>query len=219
MDPLQATDALLAVIEEDRTRQCEAIEADAHRTAAQLLGEARTAARSRVREALVHERRRLRDGLAAIDAALATEVRLHDQRGFRALLDKTWERLPSVLAARWSDTGQRSEWVHHIVESARAVLPAGAWTIAHGPGWPTPEREALAESLERLGIEATFIEQAAFGPGLEVRSHGNRVDGTAAGLTADAGEVGARLLEYLAAGEAGARFVAGLAANELGPRP
>lgn len=218
MDPLQATDALLAVIEEDRARQCEAIEAEARRTCSQLLGEARTAARARMREALVHERRRLRDQLAAIDAAFATEVRLHDQRGFRALLDKTWQRLPAALAARWADPGQRSAWVHHIIESAREVLPVAPWTIAHGPGWPLPEREMLAESLERLGIEAAFVEQAAFGPGLEVRCHGNRVDGTATGLTADAGEVGARLLECLAAGNAGARFVADLAANETGAR-
>ncbi len=219
MDPLQATEALLAVIEEDRARQCEAIEADAQRTAAQLLGEARRAALERVREAMVHERRRLRDSLAAIDAALATEVRLHDQRGFRALLDKTWDRLPAALRVRWSDAAHRSEWVHHIIESARAVLPVDAWTIAHGPGWPPSEREALAESLERVGIQATFVEQVAFGPGLEVRCRGNRVDGTAGGLTADAGEVGARLLEYLAAGQPGARFVASLASNELGPRP
>lgn len=218
MDPVRATDALLAVIEEDRARQVEAIEAEARRTASQLLGEARSAARLRVRDALAIERRRLRDGLAAIDAALATELRLHDQRGFRALLDKTWERLPMALAVRWSDASQRGEWVHHIVASARAVLPVGAWTIAHGPGWPLPEREALAESLERVGIQAEFVEQVAFGPGLEVRSRGNRVDGTAAGLTSDMGEVGARLLEYLAAGEAGSRFVAGLAANETGAR-
>ena len=187
MDPLQATEALLAVIEEDRARRCEAIEAEARRTAAQLLGEARSAARLRVREALAIERRRLREALAAIDAALATELRLHDQRGFRALLDKTWERLPTALAVRWSDASQRGEWTRHVVDSARAVLPVGAWTIAHGPGWPVSEREALAESLERLGIQAQFVERAGFGPGLEVRSKGNRVDGTAAGLTSDVG--------------------------------
>jgi hypothetical protein len=216
MDPRLATEALLAVIEEDRVRRCEAIEAEARRVTAQLLGEARSAARVRVREALAFERRRLRDGLSAIDAALATEIRLHDQRGFRSLLDKTWERLPAVLAVRWADPGERTLWVHHIVDSARAVLPAGEWTLTHGPGWPPPEREALAEALERQGIQATFVEQAAFGPGLEVRCHGNRVDGTAAGLTADAGEIGARLLEYLAAATTQALREAQLAADEKG---
>jgi hypothetical protein len=219
MDPARATEALLAVIEEDRARQCAALDAEEARTVAQLLGEARTAARARVREALVHERRRLRDGLAAIDAALATEMRLHDQRGFRALLDRTWERLPRALAVRWSDPGQRMQWVRHVIDSARAVLAAGDWTIAHGPGWPPSERELLAGELERLGVQATFVEKSAYGPGLEVRCHGNRVDGTAAGLTADPGEVGARLLECLAAGEEGARFVASLAANETEPAP
>jgi hypothetical protein len=218
MDPVQATEALLAVIAEDRDRQVEALEADARRAATQILGEARAAARARVRDALAVERRRLRDGLAAIDAALATEMRLRDQRGFRALLDRTWERLPRFLAVRWSDPGQRSLWVRHIVDSARAMLPIGEWTISHGPGWPPSEREQLAEGLERQGITVAFVEQAAFGPGLEVRCHGNRVDGTAAGLTSDAGEVGARLLEVLAASEPEARHRAGLAANELEAR-
>ncbi len=218
MDPVHATEALLAVIEEDRARRCEAIDQEVRRTAAQLLGEARSAARVRVRDALAIERRRLRDGLAAVDASLATEVRLHDQRGFRALLDKTWERLPTVLAVRWSDASQRSEWVRHVVESAKGALPHAEWTIAHGPVWPVSERELLAESLERLGIQATFVERAGFGPGLEVRCRGNRVDGTAAGLTADAGEVGARLLECLAAGAKPGAIAQGLAANE-GARP
>jgi hypothetical protein len=218
VDAARATEALLLLIEEDRARRCSEIEAEAARTACQIVGEARGEARSRVREALVHERRRLRDQLSACDAALATELRLHDQRGFRALLDKTWERLPPALAARWADIAQRIAWVHHIIDAARKVLPTGEWTIAHGPGWPRSERDELAESLERLGIQAVFVERADFGPGLEVRCHGNRVDGTAAGLTSDAGEVGARLLECLAAGEEGTRFIASLAANEMGAR-
>jgi hypothetical protein len=218
MDAAQATAALLALIEEDRSRRCAQIEAEAARTASQLLREARGAARARVREALVHERRRLRDELAACDAALATEVRLHDQRSFRALLDETWARLPQALASRWADANHRARWVEHIVRSARAVLPAGKWTIAHGPGWPAAEREDLAQVLARQGVTAAFVEHPAFGPGLEVRSNGNRVDGTAAGLTSDAGEVGARLLECLAAGDEGARLLASLAANERGPR-
>ena len=219
MDADRATDALLGLIEEDRARRCAEIEAEAAHAASQLLGEARGEARARVREALVHERRRLRDRLAACDAALATELRLHDQRRFRALLDETWKRLPQALQARWADAGHRARWVDHIVESARAVLPPGRWTIAHGPGWPRAEREALAARLAPQGIAADFVEHAAFGPGIEVRSNSNRVDGTAAGLTADAGEVGSRLLECLAAGDEGARFLASLAANELGPRP
>lgn len=201
MDPRQATEALLAMIEEDRARQCEAIEAEARRVGAQLLGEARSAARMRVREALAIERRRLREGVAAVDAALATEVRLHAQRGFRALLDRTWEQLPAMLARRWANTGERALWTRHVVESARALLPTGEWTITHEPGWPANERDALAKSLARQEITATFVERTGFGPGLEVRCCGNRVDGTAHGLTADPGEVGARLLEYLAAAE------------------
>lgn len=219
MDPVHATEALLAVIEEDRARQCAALEAQAQRSSMQVLGEARAAARGRVREALVHERRRLRDGLAALDAALATQLRLHDQRAFRALLDRAWERLPDLLATRWSDARHRGEWAQHVLDCARAALPPGSWSIAHGPGWPPHEREALAETLERLGVAATFIERAGFGPGLEVRAGGNRIDGTAAGLTADAGEVGARLLECLAAGEEVARPAAGAVAAAPGGRP
>ena len=199
MDPLRATEALLAVIEEDRLRRCQACGDEARQQAAQLRGEARLAARQRVREALAVERRRLRDGLAAVDAALATELRLHDQRAFRALLEKTWERMPAVLAARWADPECRAAWARHVIESARGALPAGDWTIVHGPGWPGAERERLAQSLAAREIAVAFQEDPGFGPGLEVRSRGNRVDGTAAGLAADEGEVGARLLECLAA--------------------
>lgn len=204
MDASHSTAALLALIEEDRARRCAEIESQAAQAAAAALRKARSTARARVREALVHERRRLRDGLSACEAALATETRLHDQRRFRALLDETWKRLPAVLAARWAEAGSREAWVEHIVSCAREVLAPGQWTFVHGAGWTAQERDATASLLMETGISARFVEDAARGPGVEVRADGNRVDGTAAGLMADAGELGARILENLAApGEGG----------------
>jgi hypothetical protein len=203
VDVARNTAALLALIEEDRVRRCAEIESAAASAAAELLRGARSAARARVREALALERRRLRERLAACDARLATEARQHDQRRFRALLDETWKRLPHALEARWADATRRAAWVGHVVDSARELLPAGNWQLVHAPGWPQAEREALAADLARSGITARFAEDASRGPGLEVRADGNRVDGTAAGLTADAGEIGACLLECLPAGAGG----------------
>ncbi|MGE0358702.1 MAG: hypothetical protein AB7P08_17500 [Burkholderiales bacterium] len=203
MDVAHSTAALLDLIEKDRARRCAEVEEKAAQAATQALRAARSAARTRVREALLVERRRLRDGLAASDAALATETRLHDQRRFRALLDETWKRLPQALAARWAEPAAREAWIAHIVACARAVLAPGRWTFVHGPGWTEEEREATASLLMEIGISAQFTEDATRGPGVEVRSDGNRVDGTAAGLMADAGEVGARLLEILSPGKEG----------------
>ena len=191
--------ALLALIEDDRARCGNAHAAEAERAAAQILREARARARALVHEALVHERRRLRERLAGYAAELATETRLRDQRRFRALLDAAGQRLPQSLAARWADNAQRAAWVAHVVDCARAALPAGQWTITHAPGWPGDQREALAARLTPSGIAVAFVDNAALGAGLEVRAGGNRIDGTAAGLLADAGEIGARLLDALAA--------------------
>lgn len=193
--------ALLTLIEEDRARRCNAHAAEAERAAAQILREARARARALVHEALLHERRRLRERLAGYNAELATATRLRDQRRFRALLDAAGQRLPQVLAARWADTVQRAAWVAHVVDCARAALPAREWTITHAPGWPGDQREALAARLTPAGIAVAFIDNAALGAGLEVRAGGNRIDGTAAGLLADVGEIGARLLDALAVAE------------------
>lgn len=201
MDVHSNSAALLSLIEEDRARRCSAHAAEAERAVAQILREARAAARILVHEALVHERRRLRERLAGYNAGLATETRLRDQRRFRALLDTAWQRLPQVLAARWADTAQRVAWVAHVVDCARTALPAGQWTITHAPGWPGDQREALAARLAPAGITVAFLDNAALGAGFEIRAGGNRIDGTTAGLMADAGEIGARLLDALAAGE------------------
>jgi hypothetical protein len=193
------TTALLALIEQDRARRCgeSAITADVAVT--QILREARRQGRTRVSAALAHERRRLRDRLAASDAALATAMRLHDQRRFRALLDTARRHLPQALAARWLNDEQRTAWVGHVVTCARDALPAGSWTINHAPGWPADQRNSIAAALAPAGIHVSFAEDSQLDAGLEVRAGGNRIDGTAAGLMADAGEIGARLLDALAA--------------------
>lgn len=198
MDAGRNAQALLALIEDDRARRVAQAREEAQRNVAAILKAARSAARARVRQALLLERRRLRDRLAACEAALATQVRVHDQHRFRALLDQAHEDLPAALARRWQEASSRQAWVAHVVQSAKASLAHGRWTLAYGEGWPEAEREALARELAREAIVAQFLHDPSLGAGLEVRTDGNRVDGTAAGLAADAGEVGARLLEALA---------------------
>ena len=200
MDVQGNTAALLALIEEDRLRRCHEHTAETEHEIAQILREARARARALVREALVQERRRLRQRLAGCEAALATETRLHQQRRFRALLDAAGQRLPEMLAARWNDAARRAAWVAHVIDCARSALPAGNWAITHAPGWPPAQRQALADHLSKTGIAAAFIEDVTLAAGLEIRAGGNRIDGTAAGLMADPGEIGARLLDALGEG-------------------
>lgn len=199
MDVAANTAALLALIEEDRARRCNESAMAADRAATRILRDARAQARIRVSAALAHERRRLRDRLAASDAALATAMRLHDQRRFRALLDAARRHLPQALAARWLNDEQRADWVGHVIACAREALPAGVWTITHAPGWPADQRNTLATTLAPAGIHAAFAEDGRLDAGLEIRAGSNRIDGTAAGLMADTAEIGARLLDALAA--------------------
>lgn len=199
MDVRGNTEALLALIEQDRVRRCDELTTKAELEAAQTLREARAQARARVLDALAQERYRLQDCHTSCEAALATETRLHEQRRFRTLLDLARQRLPQALADRWANAAGRSTWLKHVIDCARAALPVGPWLIAHAPGWPETERATLAASLTDAGITATFREDGALAAGLEIRAAGNRIDGTAQGLMDDAGEIGALLLDAIAA--------------------
>jgi hypothetical protein len=138
----------------------------------------------------------LRDRLAALDAALATESRLHEQRRFRALLDEAWRRLPVALDALWRDASGRREWTRHVLAGAREELAPGDWSIAYAPGWPEEERREAIEELAAAGYGVdTAMEDARMRAGLQVRRGGNVLDGTLHGLLADRNAVGARLLE------------------------
>jgi hypothetical protein len=192
VDPARA---LLDLVDSDRAKRCEAIASEAAETARALLAEARKAALGRVREAMAKERRRLRERLSALDAALATESRLHAQRRFRALLDEAWRRLPVALDRRWRDAAGRREWTGHVLADARRELPPSDWALAWAPGWTEDERRiALAELAHEGFAIVASAEDPRMRAGLQVRRGGNVLDGTLHGLLADRNAIGARLL-------------------------
>ncbi|CAG1001408.1 hypothetical protein BURK1_02888 [Burkholderiales bacterium] len=187
--------ALLALVEEDRARKCDAIDGAARARAGAIVREAHAAARARMRTAFAEERSRMDARVAAARANLDTRRRAAANAFAGALIAAGVERLPAALDGRWADAPARRAWVDDAIRQARALLPRGAWRIAHAPGWPQDERDALAADLSRThGTSVAFAEEPALGAGLAIASGGNVVDGTRAGLTSDRDEIGALLL-------------------------
>jgi hypothetical protein len=199
-DPLQA---LLALVESDRVGRRERIEREAREAARERLSVARRAARERVHAALLPERRRLREGLASLEARLATEKRLAAQHRLRERLDDAWRELPGALAARWRDAASRKQWTDHVRAAALDALGPGEWRVDHAPGWPQDEREAFSRECVPNGPDSvSFRESPDLAAGLVVRAGGNGVDGSLAGLLADRDALDARLADALGFGEA-----------------
>jgi len=195
------TEALLALVEGDRSAQREAILAEARGRASALLAQAHADARARMREAFAEERRRARESVAAAQAKLATRRRLHEQHRTAALLALGWQRLPDALRERWQDSELRGIWVDAILAVARRVLPLVQWRIAHGPDWPADEQQATsARVTPDLDAAPAFVADAGFRAGLRISAGGNVVDGTLAGLVNDRIAVGAQLLRHLEQG-------------------
>ena len=190
--------ALLDLVEADRAGKCAAIARDAKASAGATLAAARAEARKRVRNAFAEERERLETRLAEAQARLQTHRRLHEQRRASALLAVGWQKLPGVLAARWSSPSTRRSWVESVVAHARAALPAAAWRIVHAAGWPENECSALVSALGREHGRPPLVElDSSAAAGIKVVSGSNVVDGMVTGLIGDRAEVGARLLQEL----------------------
>ncbi len=190
--------ALLDLVEVDRSAQCGAILEAARARASTVVSEARAEARARIREVFAEERRRAHDRVATAHAKLNTRRRLHDQRRTAALLELGWRRLPDALRARWRDDRTRRLWIAAIVTAASHALPRGEWRIAHEPGWAPDERQAVGGRIaSELGAAPVFVADAAIAAGLRIAAGGNVVDGTLGGLLADRAEVGAQLLRHL----------------------
>jgi hypothetical protein len=196
----QRTQALLDLVESDRRAQCEAIVAEAREQAAALLAQARSEARARVKLALAEERARTQALVDAARADLQTRRRLHEQRHVETLLALGWQRLPEALNARWRDGEARRHWIDSAVARARAVLPRGAWQVAHAQGWPAEEQRELGARLAAaLGAAPQFTLDARIAAGLRIMAAGNVVDATLAGLLADRDEIGGALIGLLEA--------------------
>lgn len=190
--------ALLALLEEDRRRQCDALIADARARARGVLRQAQDDARSRMRAAFGAERQRLEQQIKAAAARLQTGRRLSEQERRAQLLRLAWDMLPDALLARWQDPGRRSKWVAQAIDGAQRLLPRDSWTLSVAPGWPAEEREqALRSVASRLGYTPGCSEVAALQAGLLIIAAGNRLDATLAGLLADRAAIEARLLDYL----------------------
>lgn len=200
MNVEQQMRALLDLVETDRARQCAQILDDERSRAAALLSQAHAQARLHVRRVFDEQRQRRREQIAAAQARLATQRRLHEQQRTAALLRLAWQRLPGELAASWQQDASRARWVDRVLAMARARMPAGPWRLVHASGWPAAEQQALAQ---RLAVEAgpapVFEADPQLDAGLKVVANGNAIDGTVAGLLADRAAIEARLLRRLEA--------------------
>jgi len=190
--------ALLDLVEADRARQCAQILGDENTRVAALLAQVHADARTRMRHAFEDQRQRRREQIAAAQARLATQRRLHEQQRTAALLRQAWQQLPRELLALWQQPASRATWVAHVVASARARMPGGPWRLVHAPGWPAEEQQALAQQLATgSGRAPVFEVDATIAAGLKVVANGNAIDGTLAGLLADRPAIEARLLRQL----------------------
>lgn len=190
----QQTRALLALIEADRARQCAQILDAASAKADAQRAKAHADARARMRQTFAEQRLRRRERIAAVQAQLATQRRLHAQQRSAALLRLAWQQLPDALLALWREPASRAAWVAHAARFARARLPGGVWRIVYAPdGSPQPQHAPGAE----WGAAAQFHADPAISAGLRIETDGNVVDATLGGLLADRTEIEARLLRLL----------------------
>jgi hypothetical protein len=192
--------ALLDLVEDDRSRQVAAILDEARGRAAALRAQAHADARRRMREAFAEQRLLQRERLAAAQARLATERRLHQQQRTAALLQRAWQRLPDELLQRWRDPACRAAWVATVLDAAAAHMPHGPWRIVHAPDWPVAEQQALCQRLTATSRAAPAFEpDARVRAGLKVAAAGNLIDGSLDGLLAERDQIESALLRQLEA--------------------
>lgn len=193
-----ALQALLGLVESSRARLCEEILGEANDRARAVRRQAYVEARARMRQTFDEQRLRRRERIAAAEARLATQRRLHEQQRIAALLRLAWEQLPGELEALWRQPTTRATWVGAVLAAARRRLPAGRWRIVHAADWPESERLLLARSAGAVLAETPRFEaEPTIAAGLKVVSGGNVVDGTLEGLLADRADVEAGLLRAL----------------------
>ena len=193
-----AMQALLDLVESRRAGLCQETLGDAHERARTLHRQAFSEARARVRQTFAEQRLRRRERIAAAEARLATQRRVHEQQRTAALLRLAWEQLPGGLLALWRQPESRATWVDAVVAVARPRLPAEPWRVLHAVDWPEAERARLARSFVVAGTPAPRFEaDPTFAAGLKVVAGGNVVDGTLQGLLADRIDFESRLLRAL----------------------
>lgn len=165
----KALGRLLAFIDEEQSRQCEAILEEARGEARTILASARRKAREMGRQAVGNERQRRQRELG--QAAANVNARLHDMwfRIVRRELDQAWPDLESALRAHWqASAGNRRDWLGRTLETATHALGPGLWTVSHPLDWDilegAPQFHLLKASFGNLEvhpdpqpIEAGFV--------------------------------------------------------------
>ena len=198
MSVASRTAALLAYIEEPRLSECNSLLDKARADVAAILKEAHSAARRRVRETLEEERRRARAAVASAQVRLETRRRAAGHRRTCALLAIGRARLGDALRKCWMDPALRTLWVDRQVSAALSVLSRRAWEIHFPSGWPQEERRLLDQRLAREGLAAPrYVPDEAISGGVRIEESDTVLDGTLAGMLADASEIEGRLLHYL----------------------
>ena len=218
----QRTAALLALVEDFRSRRCAELLDPARSQARALLRNARAAGRQRVHTTIAEARQRLAGEVGAAQARLATERRLVLQRRAVLVLQQAWAALREALRARWLDPAARKHWLDaHLVRALRA-LPrerrsaaaealtpqredspqggggGGTWQVEYAAGWPEDERAALAARMAAAGVtNATWQAREDIDGGVRIRAGNNVVDATIDGLIADRASLEGRLLDLL----------------------
>jgi len=194
----QQTRALLDLVEADRASRVAAILDEARGRAAAVRAQAHADARMRMRQAFAEQRQRRRERIAAAQARLATQRRLHEQQRTAALLQLAWQQLPHELARLWRDPATRAAWVATVLGTATARLRQGRWRIVHAGDWPADEQQAVARTVQaKTNATPAFAADAGIAAGLKIVADGNVIDGTQGGLLADRSEFEARLLRLL----------------------
>jgi len=218
------TAALLALVEEFRSRRCAELLDPARSQARALLRNARAEGRQRVHTAIGEARQRLAGEVGAAQARLATERRLAEQRHAVLVLQQAWSVLREALRARWRDADARRQWLDaHLARALRvlprerpaaaeALAPAGGdgppgeggtamWQVEYAADWPAAERESFAARITAAGVAtASWQARGDIDGGVRIRAGNNVVDATIDGLLADRAALEGRLLDLLNGG-------------------
>jgi hypothetical protein len=188
--------ALLALVEDERKRQCDALLDAAEAQAAALRAQAHAQARARVHEALSAARERRDAALAAAHARRQTRERLLRQGRASAALAAAWVALPGELERRWREPPARHAWLAHALARAARELAGGAtaWRLRHADGLPTAELDA---ALRSAPVRVDCVADPSLRAGLRIAREGNVLDASLDGLLADRDAVAAAILGRL----------------------
>jgi hypothetical protein len=174
---------LLAVVEQRRSQRCREVLDKARDQARQVIEQAYRDERARMHRELVELRQKLRQQMVSLAARRETRKRQQRQQADEELLARSWQFLHEALLHRWRDAITRRRWVEDVVEQAASVLLDHHWVVEHPSDWPTEERLALQQMLEKQSARAPHFEgRSTMAAGLRICAGGACVDASVDGL-------------------------------------